>query len=84
MVMKSSKDRADLINQLTTHLAGETKETIARAKIPRVGFAVIVFDLDGSALSYNSNGRQEDMARLLREVADRLAGGGESRIVIIH
>ncbi len=37
------------------------------------GYAVIMFDLKGGSVSYNSNGKQEDMIKLLREIADSLA-----------
>jgi len=49
-----------------------------------LGYAVIVFETRGDNVSYNSNGVQEDMAKLLREIADRLAGGQSPRIITLH
>ena len=50
----------------------------------RVGYAVMIFELEGSGLSYNSNCQSGDMVRLLRELANLIVQGKEPRKVILQ
>lgn len=48
------------------------------------GYAVIVFDRKSGSISYNSDSKQDDMVKLLRELADCLSQSGEATKIITH
>ena len=76
--------RKEVLSALATVAGRGVIEVIKSRRLRNyIGYAVIVFDRKSGSISYNSDSNQEDMVKLLRELADCLSQSGEGKKIII-